>query len=278
MKFKSLPFLIILLTCTFIKSYGFKHKPSPPGIDGIYKFTGKLNGRIPVFLWFVVKDSVLKGEVTYLKTAKRIPITIMGIITKAGRVTISGEVTKENIISIYEFGKDGYITGTYEGEFNANVLTGSWGAPGSDKQLKFNLIPKDTLLNHIDTALKPVSVNGEYLYHFGKMGSSGGIDIKEIPAGNLIGIRNLLIDINCVTYSPQNNVADLENLNVGMINNTIVFKVPDFDCKFRIRAFKDFIVIDQVRGNLGNCGFGMGASIDGVFIKTSGVPRLRNNK
>jgi hypothetical protein len=224
-------------------------------IDGLYKFTGKLNDKIPIFLWFVVKDSVLKGEVTYLKTAKKLPIIILGTITKKDGITI------------YEFIKNGYISGIYRGNFAVKALTGSWYAPGSEKELKFNLMPADSSLTHIDTTLKPISIDGEYLYHFGEQGSSGGIDIKQSTPGNF------LVDINCMTSSPQNNVADMKTFKVNMFNNIIIYKMPKEDCKFRIRAFNNFIVIDYV-GKSWNCGFGLNAGIDGVFIKTSNVAEI----
>ncbi|MFI5138730.1 MAG: hypothetical protein ACHQIM_12960 [Sphingobacteriales bacterium] len=243
-------------------------KAIPKSVDGLYKFTGKLDGKIPVFLWFVVKDSVLKGEVTYLRTKKRLPITIIGTIIRGERFDQNADKTIVDFITIYEFNKNGYVTGTYEGEFNAKTLSGIWSAPGSEKELKYKLMRKDTSLNHIDTILTPISINGEYLYHFGEQGSSGGIDIKERSPGEF------LVDINCTTPSPQNNVADLETFKAHMVNNTIIYKIPNEDCKFRIRVFNNFIVINYV-GKSWNCGFGLNAGVDGVFIKTSEVAKLK---
>jgi len=49
-------------------------------IPGFYKWTGTINSSIPAFLWFIVKDKVIKGELTYLKTKKQLPITVIGRI------------------------------------------------------------------------------------------------------------------------------------------------------------------------------------------------------
>jgi hypothetical protein len=250
MKTKCLSFLIILLIiCTVSQSYS---KPSPPNINGLYKFTGKLNNKIPVFLWFVVKDSVLKGEVTYLKTAKRIPITVIGTITK------------DDGLRFFEFGKGGSVSGIYTGLFNTCRLTGSWWAPGSERELKYDLAPKDTLLTHVDTDLRPVSLNGSYEYHFGKKGSDGGIDLRQDKPGEFS------MEINCVTAAPQNNIAEVERTKVRMINNTIIYKSPDEDCGFRVRMFKGFVVIDNPLKKY--CHYGVGADVDGVFIKVSDNP------
>ena len=261
MTIRPIPLSVILL-CTFF-SFVCLGQPqkSATNINGVYKFAGKLNNKYPVFLWFVVKDSVIKGEVTYLKTANRVPITI------------AGQITKDMGMTLYEFTSKGYVTGIYSGEFKADGLKGSWTAPGSGKEVTYNLIPKDTVLAAIDMSLKPAAINGTYEYHFKKenakeSGGDGGIDIKQINA------KDILVDINCITASPQNNLADLQTFKVQMIKGQIIFKVPDTDCNFRIRIFRDLIVIDRLSGN-GDCGFGMNASIEGVFLKTRQVPEFR---
>jgi len=251
MKIKVLFVLLVILALGFDSA----HSSVKPNIDGLYKFSGKLNNKIPIFLWFVVKDSVLKGEVTYLKTAKRIPITIIG------------QITKDEEITVYEFTKDGSITGIYRGRFNTKSLMGNWYAPGSEKQLQFNLATKDTLLAPVDMTLKPVVVNGSYEYHFGKNGSEGGVDIKYVNADNY------LIEMSCVTGAPARNLASLETFKAKMLNNTITFTAPETDCRYIIRPFNNFLVIDKITRN-GECGFGMGADIDGVFIKTSEVATM----
>ncbi|MGZ3755612.1 MAG: hypothetical protein ACXVAY_09525 [Mucilaginibacter sp.] len=262
MKIKNLFFIVVFLSCAFKNIPPGKHITASPNIDGLYKFTGKLNGKYPVFLWFVVKDSVLKGEVTYLKTAKREPITIIGEITKADRATRWGTVNKQNIITIYEFTSKGDITGMYEGEFNTNSLSGIWGAPGSEKQLPYNLLPKDTVLAPVDMSIKPLMVNGTYEYHWGKKGASGVTGIKQTSPGNY------LIEVSCVTSPPPMNLANLETFKAKMIGNAITFKIPDEDCRYTIKLFNNFIVIDRINGS-GQCGFGLNADINGVFIKTS---------
>jgi len=261
MKIKAIPIFIVLLCTVFVHLCPAQQKKSPAGINGIYKFTGKLNDKYPIFLWFVVKDSVLKGEVTYLKTAKRQPIAI------------AGQITKDLGMTIYEFTPKGYVTGTYSGEFKTGGLKGTWTTPGSDKELPYNLIPKDTVLTGVDMNLKPTSINGTYEYHFKRenakeTGGDGGIDIKQLNT------KEFLVDINCITASPQNNLADLWTFKVQATNGGITFKIPETDCRFRIRVFKDVIVIDRLSGD-GICGFGNNASIEGVFWKTRQVPSFR---
>ncbi len=217
--------------------------------NGIYKFSGMMNNKIPVFVWFVVKEDALKGEVTYLKTQKRTPIAIIGRVIK-------------DSLDITEISKTGNITGFYHGKFDERLFSGTWNAPGSDKELKFDLAKKDTIVANSNITLNPVNVTGEYVYQFTKFGAGGGIDIQQTKPGYYT------FRINCVTSSPANTIADTQAVNVHMVNNTITYKLPDGDCKFTIKAYSGFIIIDYVKPHV-DCGFGMGAGIDGIFLKTS---------
>ena len=66
-------------------------------VGGIYKWKGSLNSSIPIFMWLYVQDSVIKGQLTYLKTKKQLPITVLGTITDEG-------------FKIQEFQKDGTVS------------------------------------------------------------------------------------------------------------------------------------------------------------------------
>ncbi len=245
-RMKTKVLFVILLT------FFLTNNSNAQNINGVYKFSGKLNGKIPVSLWFVVQDSVLKGEVTYLKTAKRIPIMVIGTITK------------DDGLELFEFVKGGNVTGIYRGAFNTQKLIGEWNTVGSEKSLNYILLPKDTTLTNINTNLKPVSPNGAYEYHFGKQGSNGGIVLRQDKPGEFS------MEINCVTPSPQNNVAEVERTKVKMANNTISYKSPDEDCGFRVRVFNGFVVIDNPQKKF--CTYGAGAGVEGVFIKVSNTP------
>lgn len=242
---------ILILATTFCFTARSAGKPVAENPNGVYTFSGKLNDKIPVFLWFVLKDNVLKGQVTYLKTAKRVPITIIGTTDPAKG------------LSITEFSKTGNISGFYMGQISGQSFLGTWHAPGSEKELKFNLTKKDTVITGAKTDLKPISVTGAYSYGVEKFGAGGGIDIQQTKPGYYT------FRINCVTASPAYNIADTQGENVKMINNTITYKIPDQDCLFTIKAYNGFIVIDYVEGEHHDCQFGAGADITGIFLKTS---------
>ncbi|GAB2705739.1 hypothetical protein GCM10027037_34590 [Mucilaginibacter koreensis] len=221
--------------------------------DGLYKFKGNLNGKIPVFIWLLIKDSIIKGEVTYLRTAKHIPIKLVGTIVKD-----QGPV-------IYEFDPGGHVTGIYEGKLNASTFTGTWYNPNSNKELKYMLNHSDSTLAAPNTAFHPVNMTGQYQYFFGKAGAggSGSISILTIKA------KVAKVEVNCVTAAPAFNLADVEPFTAPVANNTIIYKMKDADCKFKIRVFENFVVITPLTDDLMQCGFGMNATIEGVYFKTS---------
>jgi len=217
-------------------------------IPGFYKWTGTINSSIPAFLWFIVKDKVIKGELTYLKTKKQLPITVIGRINEEG-------------FKIYEFQKDGHITGTFMGSLQGNKFKGDWYDPSTGKKLSFQFISKDTIINSVDTILQPTNIAGEYSYQFGQKGYQGGIDI--------VGINKKLasFDISCVTAAPAFNVANVTADSIRILNNIIIYKDPESEnCQFKIRVFKGFLIIDYIN-NKYDCGFGMNATVEGIFVK-----------
>lgn len=248
MNFKYL--LILFMTLTF-KSYA-QNNSAGHIRNGVYKFEGTLGNKMPISMWFVMKDSVLKGELIYQNTIKRQPITILGTLDKTGEIDFN------------EFTKTGHVTGEFYAMLKSNMLDGLWINPVTEKTFKYLLKRKDTTITAESKNLDPEEINGEY--EFDNTGMQGGIDIKHI-SGN-----DYLIAIDCVTL-PKGNVAEVEKTKVRINGNTIIYATPDCTNKYRIRLFKDFIVIDNIV--YGNC-FGIGADVSGVFIKTKAKPSFEN--
>ncbi|HTE10945.1 MAG TPA: hypothetical protein VK645_08240 [Chitinophagaceae bacterium] len=217
-------------------------------INSVYKFTGNINNSIPVFIWFVVKDNIIKGELIYLKTKKQLPITLIGTID-------------EEDCRIHEFQNDGNVTGTYVGNISNKEFKGSWYATASEKELAFKLTAKDTILETVDADFHPSTVTGTYSYQFGKKGPQGGLEVKKIN-DSLVSL-----DINCVTRAPAYNIAETKADSIALKNGTSEYKIPDTKCMYRISFFKNFLVINHINKEF-DCGFGNNADIQGVFIKT----------
>lgn len=225
----------------------------PPFLEkatkNMYSFTGNINANIPVFIWFKIYDSVIKGQVTYIKSKSHTPIEIRGIVSEDG-------------IRIHEFEKDGNVTGTFMGKLTDDSFTGTWYGSKRDNEFTFQLQVKDTTLSTIDSSFEPLGLSGAYRYQFGNDGAQGSVHIDEL-ANNAYSAS-----ISCVTSGPAYNLADLKIDSFVFANNSYNYKMAETDnCSFRIRIFKDFLVINYI-GNQYDCGFGNNAFVEGVFLKT----------
>lgn len=228
-------------------------KPSAKKISGVYKWTGTINNSIPVFMWFALKDSIIKGELVYLKTKNQLRITIIGTVDEEG-------------CRIHEFESNGNITGNYVGKINNNEFSGSWYGTASRKEMTFQFATKDTSIVGTDTVFQPSINPGLYSYQFGKEGRQGGLKLEKENEG-LISL-----DINCVTGAPAYNIAEATPDSIVVKDNTAEFKIADTKCPYKLRLFKDFLVIKHVNA-IYDCGFGNNADIDGVFLRTKGVEK-----
>ncbi|WP_158288356.1 hypothetical protein [Mucilaginibacter psychrotolerans] len=266
MKAKPMSFFFVLAALMIAGCCFGSVAPARP--NGLYKFEGKLNGKIPVFLWFTVKDSVLKGEVTYTNTAKRIPIIVAGTLEKTSEAISYDLSAKTNFLRIREFAGDGTITGVFLGEITAGTFKGLWQAPNTEKQLPFILTASITALpKAIDFTLKPISLNGAYTYHYGKNGYVGGVDINQTKSGMVT------VALNSVTAGPAYNIAEVAAQPATVRGNIINVKLPHVNCKFRIRVFKDFLVVNLLN-DLDKCEWGNNATVEGIYLKTSAVGKF----
>ena len=219
----------------------------------IYYWTGNINSNIPVFIWAILKDSLIHGEVIYSKTKNPAPIKLLGSINKDGE------------IKVCEYQKDGKITGVFVFEKLNTTSEGIWVSTKNDKEYKFQLNALDTLLRNIDTSFQSSNLTGIYLYAYGDKGYQGEITVTEIQKGKIA------FSISAVTRAPGRNIAQVETDTVLVSNNEFIYKIPDSDsCIFKVKFFKDFVFIDYVK-DYGDCGgvFGMNAGVDGIFYRTT---------
>jgi hypothetical protein len=229
---------------------------APAYLEGVYKWSGTIKQTIPVFMWFVSRDGVLKGELTYLKTKKRLPIMVLGTISKAE-------------ITIKEFQKNGDITGLFEGRISSDGFTGTWWGMDTDEEFPFVLKAKDTLLNAIDTSFAATDIAGIYTYAYQHMGPSGGMSVDEV-SGDIFSF-----DISCVGPYPGHNIAMVETDTLAIINNAFTYEVKDApSCEFRVRFFEGFAVVDYVNDRY-DCAFGLNATVQGIFLKGEKVKQVR---
>jgi hypothetical protein len=229
---------------------------APAYPEGVYKWSGTIKQTIPVFMWFVAKDGVVKGELTYLHTKQRTPITVVGTFSNSE-------------IQLKEFQKNGEITGVFECRISNEGFNGIWWGMDTGEELKVTLKAKDTILNTIDTSLDAINIPGTYTYAYQYMGASGGISVDEI-SGDIFSF-----DVSCVGPYPGHHMAMVETDTVIISHNSFTYEVKDApSCEFRVRFFKGFAVVNYVN-NKYDCAFGLNATVEGIFLKGGGIKEVR---
>ncbi len=119
---------------------------------------GFLNGKTPVFIHYQLDGNIIVGEITYLNTKNKLPITLLGTIDS------------DNNYRILEFEKSGNITGVITGKPAEDVFKGSWFSPKTRKELALNLVKKDTALVSKKIETKLEDLYGHYHYQYSEEG------------------------------------------------------------------------------------------------------------
>lgn len=224
-----------------------KANPEDPYAD-IYAWQGNLDGQYSVIMWYKEFDDVIVGSLFYTDNKKAKPIQLIG--TKGN---------DSNTRRLLEMWPDGNITGVWDLKLHPVAAEGTWVAPKTGKRFNASLM-------HIDTAvtIKAIDsvgdVSGEYKYRYFEDGGWGTMIAKQ--QGNLV-----VVSFDNITQAPANNLAILDNVTLPLNNNVAIYKSSEYgECAFRIRFFKGFAVVDYINDKY-ECGFGNGASVDGIYVK-----------
>ncbi len=212
---------------------------------------GTLNGKTPVFIHYSKLDSnLLAGEITYLNTKDKLPITLLGTIEE------------DKSFRLLEFEPSGNITGIITGTPSENTFTGSWFSPKTRKELVLSMQKKDSMVNPVSTAASLADVFGTYRYQYSEAGYQGAIDITRLPDSRAS------FAINAVTGEPARNIAEIPEDTIKLSTTHFIYKLPDTDdCEFEVRFYKGFACIRYTKGSCEG-EFGHNATIDGIFLKT----------
>jgi hypothetical protein len=239
--------ILFLLFIFFLFNSSFLiNKPSYQ--NRILTYKGLINKKIPIFLWYTIKDKVLYGQLTYLNTKQNKPIRIIGTIE-------NGEYR------IFEFEKNGNITGILTVSKTKENLNGDWFSPKTRAEYSLKLTPIDTVIHKDLTGFKGETNTGEYRFLFSKNGSEGYFKLSNLNK------TNFLFEIQNNTEGPAYNQAIIENAKVQIKENIFLFSPSETrDCQFKTRLYKDFIIIDYIKDK--DCGFGHNASVDGIYLRT----------
>ncbi|WP_250255227.1 hypothetical protein [Chryseobacterium sp. Marseille-Q3244] len=211
---------------------------------------GFLDGKTPVFMHYQIDGNVIVGEITYLNTKNKLPITLVGTIDS------------DNNYRILEFEKSGNITGVITGKPTESGFKGSWFSPKTRKELTLTLMKKDTALvsKRIETNVEDLF--GRYHYQYSEAGYQGDLEIKRLPDSKAV------FGITSVTGEPARNLAQIDDDTISLKTTNFTYKLADADdCEFGVRFYKGFAVVQYTQGVCSGQ-FGMNATIDGIYLKT----------
>ncbi|MDM1553514.1 MULTISPECIES: hypothetical protein [Chryseobacterium] len=211
---------------------------------------GFLNGKTPVFIHYQIDGDVIVGEITYLNTKNKLPITLLGTID-----------TDHNY-RILEFEKSGNITGVITGKPTENAFKGIWFSPKTRKELALNLVKKDTAFISKEIETKVGDLFGRYHYQYSEAGYQGDFEIKRLPDSKAV------FGITSVTGAPARNLAQIDDDTISLKTTSFTYKLDDTDdCEFRVKFYKGFAVVQYTNG-ICSGQFGMNATISGIYLKT----------
>ncbi len=211
---------------------------------------GFLNGKTPVFLHYQIDGNTVVGEITYLNTKNKLPITIVG--------TIDGD----NNYRILEFEKSGNISGVITGKPTARDFKGSWFSPKTRKEMVLNLTKKDTAIISKGVETKVEDLFGHYHYQYSEAGYQGDLVIKKLPNSKAV------FGITSVTGAPGRNIAQIDDDTISLTTSNFTYKLPDTDdCEFQVKFYKGFAVVQYTQGVCSGQ-FGMNATVEGIYLKT----------
>lgn len=211
---------------------------------------GFLNGKIPVFIHYQLDGNLIVGEIIYLNTKNKLPITLLGTIED------------DKSYRILEFEKSGNITGVIIGSPTGNTFKGSWTSPKTKKELVLNLVKKDTTLASKEIETKLEDLFGHYHYQYSEAGYQGDLEINKLPDSKAV------FGISSVTSEPARNIANIEDDTISLKATHFTYKLADTDdCEFKVKFYKGFAWVQYTKGTCSGQ-FGLNATIDGIYLKT----------
>lgn len=211
----------------------------------VYAWDATIGKQTKASIWFEQKDSVVVGEITYLKTNKPIKLR--------------GTVSREQGYRLLEFEPSGNITGIITGTIKDSLFSGDWFSPKTRKELPLVLKLKSSFTAHKAVIGTPTIYEGIYRYGYSKDGYQGYLAVNRINA------NTAQLEFQNVTSAPAYNLATVDPVKVSVQNNQIIYKM-DKNCVFKIRFYNDIAVVDYLNDQY-ECGFGNNASVDGVYLR-----------
>lgn len=208
-------------------------------------FEGKLDDKIEVEFYLQRHEDLLAGTITYKSSG--IPIRIFG------------NYRDDQNFFIREYAKGTEVSGMMSGTIKDGKIEGSWYPPSGDKERKLKAIATSKASKGLTWKNAEQNVAGEYSYEFPNEGGSGSLTVEQ--SGDKI-----TFDAISVNGAPGYHIATIEEGAGKLVDHKVHYSMNDGECEFYIRFYRDFAYIEFVEDKYA-CDFGMGASIEGIFVK-----------
>lgn len=214
-------------------------------------WAGTLNGKTPVFIHYQLDSNLIIGEITYLNTKDKVPITLLGTIEE------------DKTYRLLEFDSTGNITGVIEGKPAGDFFNGDWVSPKTKKELSLSLSLKDTVISSKNFMADAGEIFGDYHYQYGENGFNGDFEINKVKN------KEIEFEIQSLTNVERGpNIAEVEKDTISLTGNSFIYTIPESDsCEFKVSFYKGFVYINYTKGYCEG-EFGLNATIDGIFLKT----------
>ena len=236
-----------------------------------HAWQGELGNKIPVSVWFEIRNGLITGELVYTNTKEKKPIRLLGTVAADGN------------LHMQEMLPTGAISGIISGKMSGDLFEGTWKAP--DKLVKkgnsyeevggksFSLrLTKAALAGtpfrweHAPNAL-PNALVGNYQYSYGKDRQYGALTLSRAEG------EGVQCTISSYTDAPAHNqaylsfAADASSGGKGRLQGNHIVYEEDTSCAVEILLFSDFAVVRYLEGKRCNGWFGMNATVEGIFLR-----------
>ena len=227
-------------------------------ITGRYAWEGTLDGKIAIRLAIEVNsEGIVAGSILYPKAKKAAPILVVGSTYEGGMFYLS------------EYLADGRVTGNMGFEIKGGLPVGEWTNPKTLKSYQFTSMRKIAFPNGFGGKLVPESP-GNIGHEYGFMTYSE--PYNDYMGGNFTFRAAGKNKVHFEACNAVRNIAEGES-EAGrpavLSGNHFVYRNVN-ECGYGFEAFfyPQFMVARSVTdGDTVGC-FGMGASLEGVYIKT----------
>lgn len=249
-------------------SAGAQNTVAVPNEVLYFEGSGAVNGKIPVAVWFDVKNGLVYGEIVYTNTKAKKPICLLG------------REKEDGSLFLYEMLPNGDISGTIAGTLVNGVLSGTWhGRPQRieksegeyeyKKGKTFSIVIFAAERTHAPFSWEfdAKNASGTYSYSLGDNCDDGTVFL-QINNDGTVSYR--LIGLTGAPYYrtacfPEDALAG-ETALAKLLGNKIRIEEDEM-CAIELELYNDFLVSKYAEGKDCRYRVGNGATAEGLFLK-----------